>query len=80
MRAKSKTRRGILATTICAAFLLTGCGDKLGPDPAFKDIQRAPPRVTAETAEYLLKNDRRISEWIVETARKCNQFGCVGTL
>lgn len=68
------------AMMICGAFLLTACGDKLGPAPAFKDVQRVPPKVTSETADYLLKNDRRLGEWIVETAKKCNQFGCVGTL
>jgi hypothetical protein len=63
---------------VCAVFSLTGCGDKLGAAPAFKDIQRPPPKAQPATADYLIANDRPLAEWIAETARKCNRFGCVG--
>ena len=60
-----------------AAFSLTGCGDKVGFDPAFKDIQRQPPLTKPATADYLLTNDREVGVWIAETAKKCDKFGCV---
>ena len=62
---------------ICAVSLLTGCGDRVGSASAFKDIQRNPPKVKVETADYLLANDRAVGVWIVETAKKCAEFGCV---
>ncbi|QLB38238.1 o-spanin [Sulfitobacter phage phiGT1] len=77
MREPLKTKRGMLLTMICAASLLTGCGDRAGSAPAFKDIQRNPPTVKPETADYLLANDRNVGVWIVETAKKCAEFGCV---
>jgi len=61
----------------CSMIFLAGCDLRTGSDPAFKDIQRAPPLTKAETVGYLVSNDRLLAEWLAETARKCDKFGCV---
>ena len=59
-------------------IFLAGCDPALtGTDPAFKDIQRAPPITKTETVDYLISNDRLLAEWVSETASKCDKFGCV---
>ena len=57
-------------------LLLTACSGVV-VDPAFKDVQRTPPVPTEQTVEYLVTNDRPLAEWIAETRRKCERFGCV---
>ena len=77
MRGPLKTKRAKLTMMVCAASLLMGCGDKPGSAPAYKDVQRVPPKAKAATADYMIANDRPLAEWIAETARKCDKFGCV---
>jgi len=55
-----------------------GCEAKPSSDPAFKDVQRVPPITKRATVEYLVGNDRLLAEWVAETSRKCDKFGCVG--
>tara|TARA_R110000851_G_scaffold308778_1_gene467850 strand:+ start:1016 stop:1255 length:240 start_codon:yes stop_codon:yes gene_type:complete len=78
MAVQLKTIRGVVATTLCAMTFLAGCDPALtGADPAFKVIQRAPPITKVATVDYLIVNDRPLAEWISETGRKCDRFGCV---
>lgn len=56
-------------------LLLTAC-QGAGVDAAFKDVQRAPPDLKRETAEYLVQHDAHVAVWIAETRKKCERFGC----
>lgn len=56
-------------------ILLTACSI-VSVEPAFKDVQRAPPVPSEETARIIVANDRPLAEWIAETRRKCEKFGC----
>lgn len=59
---------------ILMPLLLSAC---LGADASFKDVQRKPPTVSDATAVYLVKNERPFTEWVAETRKKCEKFGCV---
>jgi len=56
-------------------FLLMGCETKTGA--LFSDVQRTPPDLKPQTAEYLVRNDREVAVWVGETKLKCEKFGCV---
>jgi len=55
--------------------LLTACLG-VGVEPAFKDIQRAPPEITKSTVLVIVRDDRAFGEWVAETKRKCELYGC----
>lgn len=60
---------------ICVITLISGCN--VQSEAAFKDIQRHPPVIERETVDYLIGNNRPLIEWIAETGKKCDKFGCV---
>gem|GEM_PF-5433173 len=61
---------------IAIAPFLTAC-EAVTVEAAFKDVQRHPPRVSDDTAQIILTNDRPFAEWVAETRRKCERFRCV---
>jgi len=40
-------------------------------------VQRKPPQVSASTIKTIVRDDRPLAEWIEETARACDEYGCV---
>ena len=72
-----KTRHAAKMTAACSLIFLAACEPKPASDPAFKDVQRVPPITKRASVEYLVTNDRLLAEWVAETARKCDKFGCV---
>jgi len=73
-----KTKHAAKAMAGFSIIFLAGCEAKPSSDPAFRDIQRVPPITKRATVEYLVGNDRLLAEWVAETSRKCDKFGCVG--
>lgn len=57
-------------------LFLSGCLRVADTGPRFSDIQRAPPPVSPETADYLVRAERPFTEWLVETATNCARLGC----
>jgi hypothetical protein len=66
-----------LATMICVAGFLSGCGQATDPAARFSDVARNPPLSRPATIEYLITYDRPLAEWIEEMARACDVYGCV---
>ena len=71
IQGKLKMKLGLILTM----HLLTACS-VVAVDPAFKDVQRIPPVPSEETVRVIVANDRPLAEWIAETRRKCEKFGC----
>lgn len=69
----------IWLTMSCATLCAAGC-DPLAPhsEPLFRDVQRPPPLERVETVDYLVTHDPVLAGWIEETARACDQYGCIG--
>jgi hypothetical protein len=82
LKQKSEARKGPamfrnLTTTAFLTAFLAGCqGPIPQTEPLFKDVQREPPLMQAETVEYLVRNDRPMAEWVEETAQACDEYGC----
>lgn len=66
-----------MMTALSLVSLLAACPGAVTTDALFKDVQRAPPALQPQTAEFLVKEDRAVAVWIAETVRKCEKFGCV---
>lgn len=62
---------------ICLTTFLTGCLGLNSTDAAFKDVQRKPPRVSEPTIRVIVRDDRDLAVWIEETARACDEYGCI---
>ena len=62
---------------ILAMTLLLGACKGLGADPRFTDIQRRPPDIRPDLALTIVEKQRALAEWIAETRKKCEEFGCV---
>ena len=67
---------GMKLTTACLTLSLAAC-PVVTNDALFKDVQRKPPSVKETTLVVIVREDRPLAEWIEETARKCDEFGCV---
>lgn len=63
---------------LCAMLSTGGCVKAVDhADARFKDVQRKPPLSRAATVDYLIANDRPLAVWIEETAKACDDYGCL---
>lgn len=69
-----------LTIAACFAFSLAGCfraPEKADARPAFVDVVRDPPDAKPETADYLIRNDRPVAEYLAELGIACDTYGCL---